>query len=263
MTGLVTALALVLALAATRATTGTRGCAGQALPCVEVAACGSNDRTAPVIVVETLSSGAAGSFSRVESTEVCYTNSGLSISFRLFNQNVTSSLKSDYSTCNSAIYNLDVIEVFIAPTQADPHCYSELDVSMGNTPFLAGIFNPNLNHTGISDTLLDCATTDVVHETVYTGVEQTQTWTASFKLPWGVIDKPAGCPESQIQEQPGESIAGKVYRANVFRIISKTDSVMDTQKCTADLCQYLAWSPNGVSPRSFHEPKFFGTLVLV
>ena len=42
MTGLVTALALVLALAATRATTGTRGCAGQALPCVEVAACGDD-----------------------------------------------------------------------------------------------------------------------------------------------------------------------------------------------------------------------------
>jgi hypothetical protein len=266
MTGLVTALAFVLALvSSTRARAGARGCESPGLPqpCLEVPRCGSQRHSPPAIVVDTQSSGAEGSFSHAESTEICYTETGLNLAFRLFNQSVTASLKSDYSTCNSAVYNLDVIEVFIAPTSVDPHCYSELDVSMRNTPFLAGIFNPSLNHSGISDTLLDCATTDVVHETVYAGVEQTQIWTASFKLPWGVIDKPAGCPESQVQVQPEGSIAGKVYRVNVFRIISMTDSVMDTQKCTADLCQYLAWSPNGVSPPSFHEPKFFGTLVLV
>lgn len=230
------------------------------LPCTEIPKCSEATISNPPISITTLSSGATPHYpTRAVSTEACYDSYHLHLTFSIENQRITSSLNSKYNTCNSAIYNLDVLEVFIAPFTSSLNCYTEMDVSMLNTPFFSGIYNPNLNHTGISNYLISpCVDSGIITTTTNNYPLVSNAWNASFQIPMDVISHPKGCPNS-----PNNQSFSNVLRGNFYRINSLSDAVMVNQKCTEELCDYLAWSPNGVSPPSFHEPNYFGYLVLV
>ena len=226
-------------------------------PCVEVPRCGgTGSESAPIEIFQRSDGTLPSQKTTAQTTTLCHEDGkSLVIAFQLNQQRET--VKSSYVTCNSAIYNLDVVEMFISPGLADPKCYSELDLSLANTPFFSGIINPNLNHTGISNVLIDCATSGIVHTT--TPVEYSSSWTATFKVPLALLNSPHGCPDAPSPSPQQNSM----FRANFFRINAKTDAIAESQKCSPDTCDYLAWSPNYVSPPAFHEPHYFGALVLV
>jgi hypothetical protein len=245
------------------------------LPCIEISKCSISTKTE--ININKLSSGID---SKSKSTiHVCYVSdnndstSGLHISHEAYNQKYTN--EGGYDTCNSAIFNLDVTEYFISPFKIDineiettsnidelgSHCYTELDLSPYNTMFEAGIYNPNLNHTGIENVLLDCNTSGVTH-TSEVDLDKS-IWKSNLKLPWDSINCPADCPSIN-NKWPGVESSCindplNVYRINFYRI----NELVPVDSCSSTSCEYLAWSPNYVTPPSFHEPKYFGYMILV
>jgi len=52
--------------------------------------------------------------------------------------------------------------------------------------------------------------------------------------------------------------SGMMYYANFYRI----NELNKVATCTTSDCEYIAWSPTYVNPPAFHEPLYFGTIVL-
>lgn len=229
------------------------------VPCLEVPKCNSSTGPPALVRIDHLSNGLPAS-EVAQTTQLCHDGEGdfLQVSFDIEQQGVSASLDSKYTTCNSGVFNLDVMEAFIAPPGGSLHCYTELDLSMANVPFFSGIYNPNLNHTGIVGTSIDCASSGIAHSTDTASLKAQGRWTSSIRVPFSLLRCPAGCPEAC---PPSNS--NNVWRANFYRVRVNDAAVMDTQRCTTEFCDYLAWSPTNVSPPSFHEPLSFGFLVLV
>ena len=233
------------------------------LPCLEVPKCSLGSQQSARI--ELLSSGESPVSTELAYTaELCYDEDNLRATWQIANQEQTVSLQSNYPSCNSGVFNLDVMEMFVSPGLDNLHCYSELDISMSNVPFFAGIYNPNLNHTGIVGTPMDCAATGIQHSTSVSEVGTTGTWSLRLEVPIALLQCPVGCPASKCQS-PNiiRSDDINVFRVNFYRINVKSSQVMQTQKCNEAFCDYLAWSPTMASPPSFHEPLFFGYMILV
>jgi hypothetical protein len=233
----------------------------ETLPCSEIPSCQSSTKS--MIVVNELSNGHG--YSKSKSTiELCHDENYLQIISHAYNQSYFPT-KQKYQKCNDAIFYLDVAEFFISPWKASddssngPHCYSELDISPWNVMYESGIYNPNLNHTGCVNSLIDCTASGILHESEVSS----QSWTAKLSFPWSVLNCPAGCPQSpaSANDYTCGNTRGNIYRANFYRI-NELNDVSQTQ-CSKSDCEYMAWSPTFVDPPSFHEPKYFGFLVLV
>lgn len=218
------------------------------LPCVEIPSCDSG-KTGTVVVNQL--SGGQGKAKSTTKVGVCY-NAG-SLSFEMTNaaQNYYSSY--NYGACNDNVFNSDVVEVFMAPWSKDepsPHCYVELDVAPSNAIFQSGIYNPNLNHTGVKNYLIDCESSGVSSTTNVNLASNT--WVETLTVPWSVVDKPYGCPVSV-------PTGNQVYRMNVYRV----NELSAVTTCSSSTCEYMAWSPTGSVPPAFHEPTKFGYTIIV
>jgi len=236
---------------------------GNDVPCIDIKSCDSSNDKA-TITINKLSDGKGPSLSS-SLVSLCYDNDGLNINVEAYNQLYYNGI---YSHCNDAIFNLDVNEVFIAPDVdgSDPHCYNEIDMSPTNVMYEAGIYNPNLNHTGLVNKLYDCTLSGVIHESQLDLSKAT--WTSKLLIPWSVIHCPVGCPlstyEASCNNIHNYGQLHNIYRANFYRI----NEIVSTSTCSSgysspQTCEYNAWSPTDVYPPSFHEPPKFGYLVLV
>ncbi len=228
------------------------------MPCVDVPLC-SSGKTGSV-VVNKLSNG-LGSSKSASQVDLCYDTAYLKIKYSSFKQQYFSNVV--YDECNDSVFNSDVAEVFIAPqlqSETAPHCYSEIDVNPANAIFESGIYNPNLNHTGIIGYSIDCGSSGIVHSTVVD--KSSNTWTESLSIPWNVVDHP-NCPSAReavvsTSTTAATAPAYPVYRANFFRV----NELVSVPTCSSTTCEYMAWSPTGSNPPAFHEPTRFGYLVL-
>lgn len=218
------------------------------LPCIEVSSC-SSKQTLAKVEVNKLSNGLGLAHAKSVAS-FCHTADHLQITIDSFNQTYFPS-STQFSSCNDNVFNLDVVEVFISPHAEAPNCYSEIDVSPYNAIFESGIYNPNLNHTGVENYLIDCNTSNIVHQTHLD--KSNSKWSSIYQLPWKVIDNPYGCPKSTLDKHDN------IYRANIFRV----NEMASTTKCSSSLCEYMAWSPTFSNPPAFHEPKYFGYVVLI
>jgi len=221
------------------------------LPCVEVPQCSTASAN---VTINKLSNGLGASKSH-STLQLCYDSTSLKFTIDSMEQSFYSNHV--YGSCNDNVYNSDISEVFIAPWYTDettPHCYSEIDVSPSNKIFESGIYNPNLNHSGISNYLIDCDSSGVTSSTTIN--TSNNSWQEILSIPWSIIDNPYGCPVSQ---QKTLTTASKVYRANFYRV----NELVSVSTCSSSTCEYMAWSPTGSNPPAFHEPTKFGYLVLV
>ena len=233
------------------------------VPCIDIKSCDSSNDKA-TIMINKLSDGKGESLSS-SSIALCYDNDGLNINVEAYNQLYYNGM---YSHCNDAIFNLDVNEVFIAPNvdDSDPYCYNEIDISPTNVMYEAGIYNKNLNHTGLVNKLYDCSSSGIIHESQLDLSKAM--WLSKLRIPWSVIHCPLGCPlssyEASCKDHDNYGKIHNIYRANFYRI----NEIVSTNTCSSgysspQTCEYNAWSPTNVYPPSFHEPKQFGYLVLV
>ena len=136
-----------------------------------------------------------------------------------------------HSRRDAPLWEEEVVEVFLAPGQADPDRYAEIEISPAGVLFDALVRNPD----GLRSTMtVDTAWTakGLVGRVDRTG----QGWSAELAIPWRSIEDlgPAG----------GE------WRANFFRI----------ERPHGAPAEYSAWSPTGADPPDFHKPARFGQL---
>ena len=225
------------------------------LPCVDVWRC--NVASTSSIEVNKLSNG-LGSSESYSVVNMCfddYTNPDeayLYVTNTAYEQKY--STPTTYTQCNDPIFYADVAEFFVAPNmEANPQCYNELDISPSNVMFDAGIYNPNLNGTGMVGTDFDCATSGISNDVVVDSASQT--WTATMAFPFSLLNCPYNCP---LKKYCGHSTPNNLYRANFYRI----NELQPTNKCSSSTCEYMAWSPTMANPPNFHVPTQFGYLVL-
>ena len=131
------------------------------VPCLSVPYCTAGAVTTSI---DNLSNGQSKSKSK-SVLDICYNDDGIVVVHNA--QDQTYYATNSYDCCNDAIYNLNVAEMFIAPyieREAAPHCYSEIDISPKNVMFESGVYNPNLNHSGISNYLMNCTETGISNE---------------------------------------------------------------------------------------------------
>lgn len=204
---------------------------------------------------------------------MCYDNENVYVKHVAKNQQYLT--KNEYTECNSGIFNSDVIEMFIAPAiEQNPHCYNELDLSPFNIPFQAGIYNPNLNQTGIVGSDFGCESDfhEFKHATNTSEFDSnnSNSWSADMSFSWDLINCPHDCPLSMYCKNPSltalnvdaksKSHSSKIYdsyRVNFYRINELTETTL----CNSSICEYLAWNPTLANPPAFHVPTKFGYLV--
>ena len=158
------------------------------------------------------------------------------------------------NTGNDPVFNADVAEFFVAPhMEQDPHCYNELgqlflksnafsflvlisiiflgsDISPFNVQYDAGIYNKNLNHSGIVGYDFACDGSGIEHATVVNSQEKY--WKATMSYSFELLNCPFNCP---LKQYCGHSTPNNVYRANFFRISELTA----TSQCTSSTCEYM------------------------
>ena len=149
------------------------------------------------------------------------------------------------------------MEAFVAPRGSqDPQRYLEVETTPHSALYSSHIFNPFLNGT-ISHTLVDCNTSGIEHFS--SADESSRSWRAVLAIPWRLVN--AAAP-STAAAAPSAAAApaqrGDEYRANFYRINMRNN----VSSCSASDCDYGAWSATMRSPPSFHQPKYFGVLVL-
>ncbi len=236
------------------------------LPCVEVPRCsytsnstvtkkaGSvewNMENSVATQITQLSTGLGKGQSLTE-VNMCFDDVNLYLNVDLHNQKYLTN-EQQFKSCNDAVFNENVFEAFVAPyVEKEAHCYNELDVSPNNVMFEGGIYNPNLNHTGISGTDMDCSQSGVLHDT---SIAADLSWKASFSYPFRLLNCPYQCPMS---DYCGPATPNEIYRLNFYRI----NELTPVSKCTSTTCEYLAWNPTMSNPPAFHEPTKFGYMLL-
>jgi hypothetical protein len=130
------------------------------------------------------------------------------------------------------LWDEEVIEVFLAPGQADPTLYYEFEVNPLGTLWDGKVTSPNLRREGMaSHPEWDCtgltwsAWTD----------ESQQSWGGELLIPLNELSGPVIPP---------------VWRMNLYRI----------ERPQAGGTEYQAWSPTLVAPVDFHVPSRFGLI---
>lgn len=231
--------------------------AATGLPCVEVPRCsaGADSATSSDVVhleINKLSNGLGPSVSHSD-VALCFDDQKLYVTHTALEQKHLTD--AGYRTCNDPIYDADVAEMFIAPyMEVTAHCYNELDISPFGVMFDAGIYNKNLNHTGIQGFPFEC---DGGGKSYSAHINQEeQYWKADMAFPFSLLNCPYNCP---IEDRYcGHSTPNYVYRANFYRI----NELQPVSFCSSTSCEYMAWSPTLSNPPAFHEPSKFGYLIL-
>lgn len=226
--------------------------ASTGLPCLEVPRCNNDNTSNSSLIINTLSSGAGPSQSN-SVVSLCFDDINLYVTHEAYKQTLFTD--PGYTVCGESIFTSNVAEMFIAPNMEKVnHCYNELDISPFNVMFDAGIYNPNLNQTGIEGSPFPCEGTGVCFEAAMHPTDQS--WTSKMSVSFALLNCPYNCPLTK--RYCGHTWANAVYRANFFRINELTKTV----SCNSDTCEYMAWSPTMATPPAFHVPSQFGYLLL-
>lgn len=246
------------------------------LPCVEVPRC-SYTSNAPLVQNEgaaewimensasvhiTESSTGSGKGQSVTAVNLCFDDTNLYLNADLKNQFYLTN-EQQFQNCNDHVYNENVFEMFIVPDmEEEPHCYNELDVSPNNVMFEAGIYNPNLNQTGVIDANMSCDTSGIVHHTNVVNAADGSNkgeWKAALSYPFQLLNCPYNCQSmANTTRYCGHNTPNDIYRANFFRV----NELTPVSKCSSSTCEYLAWNPTMANPPAFHLPTYFGYILL-
>ncbi len=136
---------------------------------------------------------------------------------------------------DSAIYDEEVVELFIGAGSDTPIDYYEFEVSPAGTLLDLTVHSPNSDRTGlIANFDWDCP-----GMRWQAGHDQSRNhWWAVMVIPWASLGVSGPLP--------------KTWRANLYRIERPRDSSPE----------FSCWSPTLTDPADFHRPARFGVLEL-
>jgi len=138
-----------------------------------------------------------------------------------------------HSRRDGPLWEEEVVEVFVAPGEADPTDYVEIEVNPLGAVFDARVANPH----GRRGSMRVDATWNAAGLAAVVSRSSPGIWSVQLEIPWG--DLCGGFPP-------------RVWRANFFRIERPRDGDHE----------FSSWSPTFADPPDFHKPARFGRLVL-
>jgi hypothetical protein len=166
---------------------------------------------------------------------VCFDETALYLRFDCDDRDIWGT----FSHRDEAIYDEEVVELFIGPGEADPIEYAEFEVSPNGVLFDGWVKNPTSQRTElVIDTGWDCPG-------LYWSAgrdDEAHHWWAVLVVPWAELT-PASTLTAGLPH---------IWRANFYRIERPRDGEVE----------YSCWSPPLVEPVDFHKPAAFGTLIL-
>jgi hypothetical protein len=137
---------------------------------------------------------------------------------------------------DSAIYDEEVVELFIAPGEAHPTYYFEFEVSPIGTLLDLDVVSPNLERRGLKGNFAwDCPGLQWSAERN----DAANHWRAYIVVPWRSI----GATGTTLPPH---------WRANFYRI----------ERPRGQAPEFSCWSPTMSEPADFHRPAYFGHLQL-
>lgn len=137
---------------------------------------------------------------------------------------------------DSAIYNEEVVELFIAPGEDHPTFYYEFEISPIGTMLDLTVHSPNLERRGMkADFAWNCPGLRWSVERN----DQSNHWRAYLIVPWQSI----GADRSLLPQR---------WRANFYRI----------ERPRGEEPEFSCWSPTMSEPADYHRPAYFGHLLL-
>ena len=164
-------------------------------------------------------------------TRVCYNGQALFVRFDCTDSDIWGT----YTQRDEAIYDEEVVEVFLASGETTPIDYYELEISPNGVLLDVLAHNPTADRAQLQlDFSWDCPGLRSAAQRQDT---QNQ-WQAVLALPWTAIGAPDKLPT--------------LWRANFYRI-ERPRNVDPEFSC---------WSPTMIDPADFHRPSYFGYLEL-
>ena len=135
---------------------------------------------------------------------------------------------------DAPLWQEEVVEVFLAPGEADPTDYFEFEVSPMGVLFDARISNPTSRRIDlVADMAWNCPG---IRWRAGRGTER-EDWWAELKLPWRSLVPDGAIPS--------------VWRMNAYRI----------ERPRSASPEFSCWSPTLADPPDFHLPARFGVLI--
>ncbi len=136
---------------------------------------------------------------------------------------------------DAALWQEEVVELFLAAGEAVPTRYFEFEVSPAGMLFDASVANPQGNRTGLA---VDAAWNCPGVEWAAAPAGGSADWRARLAIPWRGL---------------GLAAAPATMRANFFRI----------ERPRGGEPEFSCWSPTFTTPADFHRPDRFGVLALI
>lgn len=177
-----------------------------------------------------LADGSAPAQQQTE-TRICYDDEMLFVHFDCIDNDIWGT----YTNRDDAIYDEEVVEIFIGPGEATPVDYYEFEVSPNGVLLDVKVHNPSGDRAALAlDFAWDCpglrwgARRD----------DANQRWQAYYAIPWSSIGASNTLP--------------KIWRANFYRI----------ERPRNGSPEFSCWSPTLTDPADFHKPAQFGILHL-
>lgn len=184
----------------------------------------------PTLPPFTLADG-SGPAKQQTKARACYDQEALYVRFDCDDRDIWGT----YTERDDPIYDEEVVEVFLAPGEANPVRYYEFEVSPNGVLFDALIYNPTSQRSELEwDETWNCAGIrwQVVRD------DAANHWWAVMAIPWEAVTPPGELPP--------------VWRANFYRIERPRDADPE----------FSCWSPTMTEPADFHKPAHFGVLEL-
>jgi len=164
-------------------------------------------------------------------TSVCYNSQALFVHFECTDRDIWGT----YTQRDEAIYDEEVVEIFLAPGATTPVDYYELEISPNGVVLDVLAHNPTGDRAQMQlDFSWDCPGLRSVAQ----HHDAQNQWQAVLALPWASIGAPDKLPT--------------LWRANFYRI---------ERPHNADP-EFSCWSPTMIDPADFHRPAYFGYLEL-
>jgi len=165
-------------------------------------------------------------------TRLCYNDQALFVRFDCDDRDIWGT----YTERDAAIYDEEVVEVFLGAGRATPVDYYEFEVSPDGVMLDLTCHSPNGNRDGlIADFAWDCPGLRWA-----AGRDDADNhWWGIMALPWSSLGVTGKLP--------------KVWRANFYRIERPRDGSEPEFSC---------WSPTLTDPADYHRPARFGIMEL-
>ncbi len=149
---------------------------------------------------------------------------------------------------NSPLFNQEVFEIFISSGEEASERYWEIQLNPNNALFVAKVHNKYKTDQSFELEMIDNELAKIEHQVLKD--RKNNIWKGHLKIPLQLIQDP-------------DDKRNKVFRMNLFRIISKEDHTDPAWQNNAQNANFACWNSSMTETPNFHKPDYFGFLYLM